>query len=531
MTKALFKKQMMEVFSWLYKNQKTGKNRTKKGILVFGLFYLAIFAMLGIFFYYMADMLCEPLVSADLGWLYFAIMSLIAIALGVFGSVFNTFSSLYQAKDNDLLLSLPIPASKILAIRLMGVYTMGVMYEFIVMIPTLIAWFLFGRYSALGIVFSLLIPLVLSVLILTLSCILGWVVALISSRVKNKNVITVILSLIFIAGYYYIYARAYTMLQSILVNLDKVSGSVKMFLYPLYHMGLAAEGEILSMIIFTAIVGVFFAVIYTVLSKSLIRIVTVNRGTAKVKYRAKTVKMRSVSGALLYKEFKRFTGSASYMLNCGLGIVIMIVAAAALVIQRDVVMEVFQLMFGAMDGLIPMMAAAAICMMITMNDMTAPSISLEGKSIGIIQSLPVSAWQILMAKLHLQLILTIIPAMILTVCAEFVIKASGIYILLIPAVVLLFILFMALLGLCVNLKMPNLNWTSEVVPIKQSMGVMLVLFGGWAIVLALGGLYLLVIQWVKPAVYLACTAVLLAGVSTLMIRWIKIKGTKIFETL
>ena len=110
------------------------------GILVFGLFYLAIFAMLGIFFYYMADMLCEPLVSADLGWLYFAIMSLIAIALGVFGSVFNTFSSLYQAKDNDLLLSLPIPASKILAIRLMGVYTMGVMYEFIVMIPTLIAW-------------------------------------------------------------------------------------------------------------------------------------------------------------------------------------------------------------------------------------------------------------------------------------------------------------------------------------------------------------------------------------------------------
>ena len=321
------------------------------------------------------------------------------------------------------------------------------------------------------------------------------------------------------------------MLQSILVNLDKVSGSVKMFLYPLYHMGLAAEGEILSMIIFTAIVGVFFAVIYTVLSKSLIRIVTVNRGTAKVKYRAKTVKMRSVSGALLYKEFKRFTGSASYMLNCGLGIVIMIVAAAALVIQRDVVMEVFQLMFGAMDGLIPMMAAAAICMMITMNDMTAPSISLEGKSIGIIQSLPVSAWQILMAKLHLQLILTIIPAMILTVCAEFVIKASGIYILLIPAVVLLFILFMALLGLCVNLKMPNLNWTSEVVPIKQSMGVMLVLFGGWAIVLALGGLYLLVIQWVKPAVYLACTAVLLAGVSTLMIRWIKIKGTKIFETL
>ena len=34
---------------------------------------------------------------------------MIALALGIFGSVFNTFASLYQAKDNDLLLSLPIP--------------------------------------------------------------------------------------------------------------------------------------------------------------------------------------------------------------------------------------------------------------------------------------------------------------------------------------------------------------------------------------------------------------------------------------
>ena len=40
------------------------------------------------------------------------------VFLGAFGSVFNTYSSLYLAKDNDLLLSLPIPLRVIMASRL-----------------------------------------------------------------------------------------------------------------------------------------------------------------------------------------------------------------------------------------------------------------------------------------------------------------------------------------------------------------------------------------------------------------------------
>ena len=35
MTKALFRKQMMEVFSWLYKDKKSGKNRSKGGTIGF----------------------------------------------------------------------------------------------------------------------------------------------------------------------------------------------------------------------------------------------------------------------------------------------------------------------------------------------------------------------------------------------------------------------------------------------------------------------------------------------------------------
>lgn len=61
MRKALFKKQMMEVFSWLYKDKKSGKLRTAKGIAAYVLLYLMIFGILGTVFYFVAAMLCEPL--------------------------------------------------------------------------------------------------------------------------------------------------------------------------------------------------------------------------------------------------------------------------------------------------------------------------------------------------------------------------------------------------------------------------------------------------------------------------------------
>ena len=48
MTKALFKRQMMEVFSWLYQEKKTGKHRSAKGVVGTAVLYLLLFRFLGI---------------------------------------------------------------------------------------------------------------------------------------------------------------------------------------------------------------------------------------------------------------------------------------------------------------------------------------------------------------------------------------------------------------------------------------------------------------------------------------------------
>lgn len=63
-------------------------------------FAVIMTGVLGGIFAMLSKQLCAPMAALDMGWMYFALMGLLAILLGTFGSVFNTFSGLYLAKEN-----------------------------------------------------------------------------------------------------------------------------------------------------------------------------------------------------------------------------------------------------------------------------------------------------------------------------------------------------------------------------------------------------------------------------------------------
>ncbi|MFR5889964.1 MAG: hypothetical protein ACLUFM_03175 [Lachnospiraceae bacterium] len=136
MLKLLIHKQLSEIFRAYLYDAKKNKTRSKGATAAYIVLFVLIMAgMLGGMFTYLSLSICEPLSAAGMDWLYFALMGLIAILLGSFGSVFNTYSGLYLAKDNDLLLSMPIPVGVIMTARLLVVYIMGLLYSGVVIIP------------------------------------------------------------------------------------------------------------------------------------------------------------------------------------------------------------------------------------------------------------------------------------------------------------------------------------------------------------------------------------------------------------
>ena len=141
MLKLLLKKQLLEIFRSYYYDAKKNKARSKAATIAYiAMFAVLMVVVLGGIFTLLSVKRCAPMAQAGMGWLYFALMGLLAVFLGVFGSVFNTYASLYLAKDNDLLLSMPIPVSVLLASRLLGVYLMGLLYSGIVILPAVIVY-------------------------------------------------------------------------------------------------------------------------------------------------------------------------------------------------------------------------------------------------------------------------------------------------------------------------------------------------------------------------------------------------------
>ena len=160
MLKTLLRKQMTEIFRTYFYDTRKSKPRSKAStIFLFVMFGVLMIGVLGTMFTLLSVFLCAPLTEAGLAWMYFTVMALLAILLGAFGSVFNTFAGLYLAKDNDLLLSMPIPVRYILAARLLGVYLLGLMYSGVLLLPAVIVYWCMASFSLQSVLGGILLTL------------------------------------------------------------------------------------------------------------------------------------------------------------------------------------------------------------------------------------------------------------------------------------------------------------------------------------------------------------------------------------
>lgn len=532
MLKILLRKQFSEIFRNYFYDAKKNKKRSKGAVIAYiALFVLIMAGVLGGMFALFSFAICGEMVAAGMDWLFFVVMGMLAILLGTFGSVFNTYSTLYLAKDNDLLLSLPIPVSTVMAARLLSVYLMGLMYSAVVIGPAVIVYWIIAPFTVARVIGSILLMALISVFVLTLSCALGWVVAKATLKLKHKSFITVFISLIFFAVYYVFCFQAQNVIEELAVNAAFYGTKVKSAAYILYLFGCVGTGDWKACLIITALVLALFGLMWYLISRSFLKIATSSGYAEKVKYKETVVKQKSVSGALFAKEMRRFTSSPNYMLNCGLGIILLPVAGIVLLIKGETLTLAMSSMPELPQGSLAIFICSIVCMVAAMNDMTAPSVSLEAKNLWLMQSLPVSPWQVLRAKLNLQLVLTAIPVLFCGICGAVIIPDHLLNRVLTVLLALLYALFSALFGLFMGLKMPNLTWTNEVTPIKQSGGVTLALFGGWFYAIVLAGGYFLGGWHLGLTLYLVVFAVITAVLCGVLYHWLKHKGNAVFAAL
>ena len=535
MFKALLKKQIRSLLSGLALDKRTGKERGKMGkagfVLIFVLLFFSVFAM----FMGLSDAICGAFTSVGLTWLYFALSGLSGLVIAVVGSAFMSYSALFQAKDNELLMSMPIPPGMILFTRMLSIWFIGFLFEFIAIAASVL---IYGTNFGFGgglILRGVLLVLFSSFLALALSCLLGWLVALLMSKVSNKSAVTVIFTLVFLGGYYTIYFRIQSILKEVVAAGENLAGAIKTWVWPIYQFGLAGAGDTAALVKYCAVCVAVLALVYRIISKSFIKIATANKGAVKKEYKAAPQKAESVKKALFRKELRHFVNSPAYMLNGGLGIIAMPALAVLLLVKIDVILPAIEtLADAAAPGLITMGLLSALCLLTTLNCITAPSISIEGKTFWVTKSMPIDYVDFLDAKEKLHLVLTCIPAVPAVIISVIALKLDLVSAAYLFFVVMAFIWMMADLGLFLNLKMPKMDWQNETAAVKSSLSALICIFGGWAVAV-LPAIGCLVLSDKAPAigirVQLTAWFIIFALAAELLNKAIKKQGPVILQSL
>ncbi|MDO4537502.1 MAG: hypothetical protein Q4B54_05015 [Coriobacteriales bacterium] len=532
MFSVLLKKQFGETFKYYFYDAKHNRMRSKLSIaLWFALYVFLVVGLFGGMFTSLALALCANLAEADAAWLYFGLMGVAAILLGSFGSAFNSYATLYQAKDNDLLLSLPVTAGDVLGARLSVVYLLGTLYAATSVVPAIVVYQLIARPGLAVLLFGLVFLLIISVIVLCLGCLFGWVVARISLKVKHKSLITVLAAVAFMALYYVGYFIANEAIKDFIVHAADYAQGLRGSAYPLYLFGSVGAGKLAPTVLYIGVAGLMLALTWLLLSRSYFSIITTTERTEKTRYVERRAEQRTPFAALLTKEFSKFSSSPNYMLNCGIGILFMLVVGVAMLIQAPTIREVLSQMQPESLASIAVLVSGALCLMAASNDMAAPSISLEGRNIWLLQSLPVHPKLILRAKLTVQFILTAVPLAFMVACFVFVVPLPPALKSLVCLTPFAFALFISAAATALGVRLANLSWTNEIMPIKQGAAVGIALFGGWGTAILSVVPYFVLGSSINPQLYLGILVVLFVGAAALLLRWLDTTGAELFSAL
>ena len=525
MLKTLFHKQFLEMTAFLRCSSKTGQQRSRAQTAAIMILFAALLLFAAFCIFLMAWPMCAALVPQGFGWLYFAAMALTSLFISVVASAFMSHSALFQAKDTEFLLSLPIPPEMVFVVRAAGVYLTGLLYLLIAWVPAVVCYGLTASHPLPGLLASVPMALSLALIAAVLAILLGWGTAAASARARHKSAVTVAASLVFLLGYFWSFQKIGTVLNILTMAPDGQSGFGTYLLHPL---GRAAEGDLPALTGWLAAVLLTAAVFYRGFSRRYLAALTDRRGTPKTAYRLTEQRQVSLQCALLRRELQHLGASPSYMLNASLGTLTLPLLGLAALWKANALHSMARNLPG---GMIAMVVCGLVCTGASVNLLTAPSISLEGKNLWLMRSLPITAWQVLRAKLEFHLLLTALPAVF---CAGCILSAMGGTMpeqLLSLTVIVLFVLLMAEFGLMMGLLMPDLHWTSEGAVIKRGLPSAAALLGGWCLAMVQSiAIYLLSSHLGATAALLLCAAALGAADFALCC-WLRTGGAVRFEEI
>lgn len=393
-----------------------------------------------------------------------------------FFTMLKTNGIMFAYKDYDMLMALPIPTRTVIASRFLLMYLFNLGITTFVLVPMGVGYFLWVKKSVMA-VFLWIAGIFLIPLIPTVAATLaGTVIIFISSRFRGANAVSTILTVLFCMTVLFASFGSTAVIPEDGFTPEEISVVGKILSDEIYRIypparwfaGGILRGSVLQFLLFAgASAGLYLLFVFLV-SKNYKKMNTgLMTHRAKGNYKVGKVTAKSPVTAICQKEARRFFGSTTYCVNMGIGVLMSLMFAAAACFLTD---EKLAQMLGMqipeqiLQGVVPLLVGALVMMTCT----TSVSMSLEGKNLWILKSLPIEKEDVYKGKILFNLMLQIPVSLISSALFAVRFHYTG------AALFLLFVypvtaaLAGSVWGLFINLKLPVYDWMNEMTVVKQS---------------------------------------------------------------
>lgn len=506
--------------SMLLSSTSVGQGKRRKAVSGAGVIALMAFLAMYISGVY-SSLLLEVLAPLGMEEMVFIYMGIVALLGGLLYTTFAVKGVIFDGKDNDLLLSMPVSSTLLMVSRVTAIYVENLVFSVFVLVPAGVACAIFTRsgvsHTLLFWVRVLIAAVMLPLLDTALSVGLGALTAFVSNKISRGKAIGQNLFMgLFLVLVFWLSFSLNGMIAELAANAAQVKKSLTWAL-PLVWM---ADGILDSwglLLAFAACCVVPFLLVVVLLGKGYRRAVTAFRSqSARSDYKLSAQKGAGQKKALLLKEAKRFFSTPGYFWNAGLGLILLLVMGVAALIKGGDLLDILNLMGGQLPVMPLCGAAMGFCL--STCAITAPSVSLEGKCFWILREAPMAEGTLLWVKTGFQLLLSLPCTLIASVCLTIALGMPLWEGAVLFGAMALFAVGQACFGMLMGLAFPKLDAPNETVVIKQSMSVLLAMFVPMAALAVagllcwLGGRVSGALAFILPLVLLAALAALCAGI-------------------
>ena len=488
---SLIKANMSEGMN-LFKINTKNKSKFNKGALPIILAFCLMFAM-----YVYSDKLMIILAPLGLGNIVLTMFALGISMLTLIEGIYKSGNLLFNCKDDNLLLSLPIKRSTVLFIRVFKFYMFELLYNSVFLIPTMINYAVYVHPSTSYYALSAVALLLLPVVPILISCVIGTFITSVASKFKGKNIVQTVLSIAVILVVLIVSYNSNGLVQSITEHATSISDAITKYYYPVgAYVELVTSFNILKLLAYVVIHLVLFALTVVLIGRIYFNVNSSAKSIKKKNNNSKEYKIKTLTPvkALIKKEFTRFINSPVFVSNAGFGLVLYIIGCVFVAVKFNSFANSL-LETGLVESMeqvisfIPLLAFAFLCFTAFMTSITSSMISLEGKSINILKSLPQKPTTIVKAKI-LTAIIIMLPCILigdLILFIRFKIDILSMLLIIISSVLLP--LISETIGIIVNLKYPRMDAQNDTEVVKQSMSSNISVFIGMGIIaLTIGGI-------------------------------------------